>query len=203
MTLTHEEIQEIKKQLSQQIQHLSPDKKSQAQQQIDSMSEEALESLLEQQKSKQPQKPLFRMIVDREIPSKIIDENRFALATLDIKPISQGHTIIIPKSPVEKAKDIPAQVFSLAKKIAKKLSLKLKSKSAEIQTEFKFGEIIINVIPIYEESLNINSPRSSPSDSELEEVYKKLRVIKKPKVQRIKIKKTQETKILKLNRRIP
>jgi len=203
MTLTHEEIQEIKKQLSQQIQHLSPDKKSQAQQQIDSMSEEALESLLEQQKSKQPQKPLFRMIVDREIPSRILDENRFALATLDIKPISQGHTIIIPKSPVEKAKDLPSQVFSLAKKIAKKTSLKLKSKSAEIQTEFKFGEIIINVIPIYEESLNINSPRSSPSDSELEEVYKKLRVIKKPKVQRIKIKKTQETKILKLNRRIP
>ena len=203
MVLTQEEIQEIKKQLSQQIQHLPSEKKSQAQQQIDSMSEEALESLLEQQKSKQPQKPLFRMIVDREIPSKIIDENRFALATLDIKPISQGHTIIIPKSPVEKAKDIPAQVFSLAKKIAKKLSLKLKSKSAEIQTEFKFGEIIINVIPIYEESLNINSPRSSPSDSDLDEVYKKLRVIKKPKIQRIKIKKPQETKILKLNRRIP
>lgn len=203
MPLTQEEIQEIRKQLSQQIQHLPQDKKSQAQQQIDSMSPEALESLLQQQKSKEPQKPLFRLIIDKEIPSKIIDENRFALAVLDIKPISKGHTIIIPKSPVEKGKDIPAQVFSLAKKIAKKLSLKLKSKSSEIQTEFKFGEIILNVIPIYEESLSINSPRTNPSDSDLDEIYRALRVIKKQKIQRIKLKKPAESKILKLNRRIP
>jgi histidine triad (HIT) family protein len=40
---------------------------------------------------------LFCNIADRKIPAKIIAENDGAIAFLDIKPLSDGHTIVIPK----------------------------------------------------------------------------------------------------------
>ena len=45
-----------------------------------------------------PKDCIFCKIADKEIPSKILFENDFTLAFLDISPISKGHTIIIPKN---------------------------------------------------------------------------------------------------------
>ena len=128
--LTEEEIIELKNQLRDQIKHLPDEKRHQAESQIDSMSAESLEVMLNQQTQSQhkPQKGIFRMIVDGEILSRKIDENKESVAVLDIKPISPGHIIIIPKKVTSKAKDIPSQCFSLAKKVSKKVSSKLKPK---------------------------------------------------------------------------
>jgi histidine triad (HIT) family protein len=40
---------------------------------------------------------IFCKIVNKEIPAKIIAENKGAIAFLDVNPVSDGHTIIIPK----------------------------------------------------------------------------------------------------------
>jgi len=143
------------------------------------------------------------MIVDKDIPSVQIAENRHSIAVLDIAPISKGHTIIIPKKPVKSAKQIPTQCFSLAKKISKKITSKLLAKSAEIQTETKFNESIINIIPIYNIPLSLNSPRSKTETEELDKVAYLLR--DKPKIQKIKIKskKSSEYPLVKIKRRIP
>lgn len=202
MPLSKEQIKELKTQLSKQIQHLPPQQRETAQKQINEMSSEALEEMLAQQQS-QPSanKQIYRAIVSGEIPAKKIDENSAALAVLEIKPISKGHIIIIPKIPCNDSNTIPTQAFNLAKKISKKLMSKLKAKGAEIQTQFAFEEMIINVIPIYDKPLSLNSPRSEISENDLTELYILLRTKPKPKV--IKIKKSKKSKIIKLKRRIP
>jgi histidine triad (HIT) family protein len=187
MVLTQEQIKELKNQLLQQVKTLPENQKKEAEKQIEEMSAESLESMLkQQQQSKGKEKGIYRMIVDKEIPSKLLDENKSSLAVLEIKPISQGHVIIIPKKAVKSVKELSSSSLTLAKKIASRLTNKLKAKSAEIQTEFKFGEIIINVIPIYDKSLNVNSPRTDAKDQDLEKIYSILRVIKKPKIAKIK-----------------
>lgn len=40
---------------------------------------------------------VFCQIAKKKIPSLIIAENSKAIALLDINPVSDGHTIIIPK----------------------------------------------------------------------------------------------------------
>lgn len=40
---------------------------------------------------------LFCSIIKGEIPAKVIAENELAIAFLDVCPISDGHTIVIPK----------------------------------------------------------------------------------------------------------
>lgn len=207
MALTDEQIENIRAELREQIQSLPEDKKAQALQQIESLSPQALESLLKQQSpsSKKESKSVFRMIIDNDIPSVKLDENKSALAVLDINPISKGHAIIIPKNSVSDSNLLPTTAFTLAKKLAKKLTLKLKTKSIEIQTEIKFGEAIINVIPCYGPQLNISSPRSSSTIEQLEEIASGLRHKQTPKIEKIKIKtsKKSEGPVLKLPRRIP
>ena len=205
MPLTPEQIQELKKQLEEQIQHLPEDQKAQAQRQIDEMSPEALEVMIKQQqtKSSQPQKGIFRMIIDGDVPSKKIDENNNAIAVVSVRPVSKGHVLIIPKKPAGDANSIPGKALTLAKKAAKKMAAKLKTKSTEIQTQTLFGEVIINVIPVYDKPVNVNSTSYEANEKELEEVYLLLRTIKKKKIPKIKIKAKTQQSALKLKRKIP
>lgn len=40
---------------------------------------------------------LFCNIIAKEIPAEIVFENEHVLAFLDIRPVSKGHTLIVPK----------------------------------------------------------------------------------------------------------
>ncbi len=201
MPLSPEQIQELKNQFKEQIAHLPEDKRIEAEQQIEQLSDETIEEMLHHQKILQ--KPVYRAIVSDEIPSKKIDENEEAIAVLEIKPISKGHTIIIPIKEVKDVKDLPTQASTLAKKIAKRIETKLSAKNVEIQTEFKFGEIIINIIPIYDKPLSLNSPRQEIPEPQLAELQNILK--SKPKENVIEPEKeTKEITIIpKLKRRIP
>ncbi len=209
MPLTEEQVKALKAQLLSQIENLPEDKKAEAEREIESLSPEALESMLKQQSSgkSQKEKSVFRMIISKEIPSYLIDENPYANAVLEINPVSKGHSIIIPKLPAKTSKEIPTKAFALAKKISKKIISKLEAKSAEIQTETKFGEAIINVIPVYDEPLSINSPRQKASKEELEALESRLKKIKrnpKPKIKKEEKEPPKEKpEIIRLPRKIP
>lgn len=195
--LSAEEIQELKDQLSEQIQHLPPDKKVAAQAQIDNMSSQALETMLNQQSSKKPQE-ILRSIVNGEIPSKKINESKDAIAVLEIKPLSKAHVLIIPKKKV--TGEMPKSIVTFAKKVAKKITSKYKPLGIEIIQETKFNEQVINVVPYYKEKLTLQSPRYDAKEIELEEVHKMLKVPVKKEVIR-PAKKT--TNVLQLKRKIP
>lgn len=205
MALSPEQVKALKKQLLSQIENLPEPKKSEAIKQIQALTPQALEVMLKQQEKGAPsEKGIFRMIVDREVPSKLVEENDWALAVLEINPISKGHIIVIPKKAAENTKKIPKSALSLAEKLSKKIISKLKAKSTEIQTEIKFNEAIINIIPIYDKHLNIDSPRYQASKEELEQLETKLKTTKKPKIERIKLtkKKIPDKDIIRLPRKI-
>ena len=205
MSLSQDQIESIKDQLRQQVQHLPEDKKKSALEQIENMSEETIESLVKQQKAQSSgdNKSIFRMIVDKEIDAIDVAENPESIAVLDINPISSGHLMIIPKKAVSASKSIPAKCFSLAKKLSQQVIKKLGAKSAEIQTETKFGEAILHVIPIYKEPLNINSARQKALMDDLKKIAEKIRIVKKVKIPKIKIaSRTQDSSAIQLKRRI-
>lgn len=199
MALTKEEIKSLKNQLAEQIKHLSPEKRKEAQAQIDSMSDSSLESMLRQQQATE----VFRMIASKQIDSVIVDENSDALAVLEIKPISEGHTLIVPKSPVKDKKKIPESIGKFAAKISEKLKSSLKPKDIKQFAEFKFGEVIIDLIPEYDQPLSLESERKESSKENLKEVLKKINVIKiEKKIEKIQIEKPAE-EVFKLKRRVP
>ena len=201
MSLTSEQVQQLKNQLKEQIKDIPEDKRIEAEKQIEEMSKDTIEEMFQHQKTLQ--KSIYRAIINEEIPSKKIDENEEAIAVLDIKPLSNGHVIIIPKKEVKDVKDLPAHTLALAKKIAKRIETKLNAKNVEIQTEFKFGEIIINIIPIYDKPLSLNSQRQEIPEPQLAELQTFLKSKHEEKSSIIEKESKKTSSLIQLKRRIP
>ncbi len=218
MTSNEQQIAELKQQIINQIESNFPeDKKEYAITKIKQMNgSEFIEflknnKLIENNKGdtdsensyeEQEKTNPFRLIVNKKIPSYVIEETKLAIAALEINPISKAHTIIIPKKPISNPQKISKTINALANKISKKISLKFKSKNVIISPASILGETIINLVPVYSNE-SLNSPRKKASEQELEEIKnilneKKL-IKKQPKIVEKKI---EEKRII-LPKRIP
>ena len=66
---------------------------------------------------------IFTRIVNREIPGYIVAEDDAHLAFLDINPLNEGHTLVIPKQETDKLfeldEDAYVQLQAFAYKVAK------------------------------------------------------------------------------------
>lgn len=54
---------------------------------------------------------IFTKIINREIPGYIVAENDDALAFLDINPLNEGHTLVVPKKEVDKLFDLDKATY--------------------------------------------------------------------------------------------
>jgi len=69
---------------------------------------------------------IFTRIINGEIPChKVAEDDRF-LAFLDINPLREGHTLVIPKVEVDKFFELPTEVLSgilpFAQRVARKIA---------------------------------------------------------------------------------
>ncbi len=55
---------------------------------------------------------IFTKIINREIPANIVDENDYAIAFMDIRPLQKGHTLVVPKMEVDRLFNLPEDVYS-------------------------------------------------------------------------------------------
>ena len=65
---------------------------------------------------------IFTKIIDREIPGHIVAEDDHYIAFLDINPLKEGHTLVVPKVEVDYVFDLDHQtlagLFSFSKRVA-------------------------------------------------------------------------------------
>jgi histidine triad (HIT) family protein len=65
---------------------------------------------------------VFSKIANNEIPCHKIAEDEFCMAFLDISPLAEGHTLVIPKKEVDNIFDLDAplfqHLFAFAQKVA-------------------------------------------------------------------------------------
>lgn len=54
---------------------------------------------------------IFTRIINREIPGYIVAENDDAIAFLDINPLNEGHTLVVPKKEVDKLFDLDEDTY--------------------------------------------------------------------------------------------
>lgn len=85
---------------------------------------------------------IFCKIINKEIPAKIVYEDKDFLAFLDINPQSPGHTQVIPKKHYRWVWDVPnvGKYFEIVKRIA------LAQRKA-FDTEFILSKIIGDEVP--------------------------------------------------------
>ena len=221
MQISKEQLEQIKKQLIEQINTNFPeDKKLDAIEKIDSMDEEQLIEFLKQnnliQESqtnpKQTRQCIFCSIVFGDVPSTKIGENEKAIAILELNPISEGHTIIIPKEHILEPEAMPKEALKLAQETKRNLFETLLPEKVELINSEITGHQIINVIPIYDdESMDSKRGQKTPQDlKKLKERIEKSKHIPKnigieKEPEKIPEQKTQvfNEKDIKLPKRIP
>jgi len=129
---------------------------------------------------------IFCQIVEKKIPSKIVFEDQKNLAFLDIFPISEGHTIIIPKKHFQNMEDIPEgeliNVFKIVKKLAILIHNKLEIDGYNIlQNNYESAGQVINHFHIHiiprnrnDERFKLKIPRNQATELELNNTLKRL-----------------------------
>lgn len=88
---------------------------------------------------------VFCQIAKHEAPARIVHEDELVIAVLDIDPISDGHTLIIPK------KNIP-DIHSLDSNTGKRVMEVAKMLAGAIEKEFGFdGSMIMEVNGVFQD----------------------------------------------------
>ncbi len=104
---------------------------------------------------------IFTKIIKGEIPSHKIAENETHIAFLDINPIAEGHTLVVPKKEIDYLFDLPDELLRETMLFAKKIAAALDRSLSPIRT----GVIVeglevphahIHLVPIYKEGQNVS-----------------------------------------------
>lgn len=116
---------------------------------------------------------IFTKIVNREIPAHIVAEDGQFLAFLDINPLVEGHTLVIPKKEVD-------YIFDLDDDTLRDIQIFCKRVSKAIEKAvpcLRIGIVVIglevphahiHLVPLNSmDDINFNRPKLTPSEEEL------------------------------------
>ncbi|MFH1118815.1 MAG: HIT family protein [Bacteroidota bacterium] len=119
---------------------------------------------------------IFSRIVNGEIPAYKVAEDENFLAFLDINPLAEGHTLVIPKKEVDYIFDIEDPLYSgyflFAKKVAKAIKAVVpctKVGIAVIGLEVAHAHIhLIPINSIYD--IDFSKPKLKPGPGKLKSI---------------------------------
>jgi len=123
---------------------------------------------------------IFSKIVKGEIPCFKIAENDDFLAFLDIMPLKEGHTLVIPKKEVDYIYDLSdellAEMMVFSKMVAKKIENAIPCNRIGVTViGLEVPHAHIHLIPINNISdMNFSLSKLNFSNEELKEIAKKI-----------------------------
>ena len=116
---------------------------------------------------------IFSKIIDGEIPCHKVAENDKFLAFLDIMPLREGHTLIIPKVEIDYIFDIDdkllGEMMVFAKEVAKKIKSSFECNRVGVTViGLEVPHAHIHLIPIDSlDDMNFSKEKLTPSQDEL------------------------------------
>jgi histidine triad (HIT) family protein len=119
---------------------------------------------------------IFTKIIRKEIPSHTLLETDRHIAFLDIRPVTKGHTLVVPKKQIDYLFDLDDDLLTetivFAKQVAAVLDRVLKPiRTGVIVEGLEVPHAHIHLIPIYSESMNFSLREgAAPIGYTLEEV---------------------------------
>ncbi|MCR4327444.1 MAG: HIT domain-containing protein [Nanoarchaeota archaeon] len=132
---------------------------------------------------------IFCKIVNGEIPCEKVYEDEFSFAFLDINPINEGHTLVIPKKHYPNFYDLPDKDYMEVNKAIKKISTLIHKninpkKVGLLVSGWDVDHTHFHIIPMYDyhditSKKILENTRLNPSKKDLEKTAKKIRGIKK------------------------
>jgi histidine triad (HIT) family protein len=123
---------------------------------------------------------IFSKIINGEIPSFKIAENEKFYAFLDINPLVEGHTLVIPKIEVDKFLDLPdnylSEVLIFAKPIAEAIEKSFPCKRCGLSVVgLEVPHAHLHLIPLNTmNDINFTKAKLSPTKEQLKNAQEKI-----------------------------
>ena len=123
---------------------------------------------------------IFTKIITGVIPSYKIAEDDNFIAFLDVNPLQEGHTLVVPKIQIDYIYDLPddilSELFIFSKMIAKKIEIAIKCERIGIAVVgLEVPHAHIHLVPINEISdINFQKPRKNFSKEDFEKTTNKI-----------------------------
>lgn len=124
---------------------------------------------------------IFTKIINREIPGHIVAENEHAIAFLDINPLNEGHTLVVPKKEVDKLFDLDEDTYlklqAFAYQVAQSIEKAIPCKRVGVAViGLEVPHAHIHLIPLHSlHDIDFSRPKLEPSQEELSEIAEKIR----------------------------
>lgn len=123
---------------------------------------------------------IFKKIINGEIPSYKIAENENFLAFLDVFPLVEGHTLLIPKKEVDKLFDVDDELLKewlvFAKPIAKAIEKSFDCKRCGISVVgLEVPHAHMHLVPINSaDDLNFTRAKMKLDEKKMKAIQKKI-----------------------------
>lgn len=124
---------------------------------------------------------IFTKIVNGEIPCYKIAEDENHLAFLDVMPLVEGHTLVIPKKEVDLIFDLDSEeyknLFSFAQQVAKKIAIAIPCKRVGMAVVgLEIPHAHIHLVPLNEiGNLNFQNERLKLTPEQYQEIQQKIK----------------------------
>ncbi len=124
---------------------------------------------------------IFTKIANKEIPSYTVAENENFYAFLDIRPLTKGHTLVIPKKTEEDylfnlENETYTELMAFTKKVAVGIKQVMNCKRVGVAViGMEVPHTHIHLIPINKESdMLLSNPKLELSETEMLEIAEKI-----------------------------
>src|SRR5246127_5537469 len=124
---------------------------------------------------------VFTKIINGELPGRFVYEDNEFVAFLTIAPITQGHTLVVPRAEIDQWKDIDADVFNrlmaLSQRIPRAVRRAFDAPRAGLRIAgLEVPHLHIHVFPGYKlADFNISNADPNPSKESLDEAQAKIK----------------------------
>jgi histidine triad (HIT) family protein len=124
---------------------------------------------------------IFTRIINREIPAHTVAEDERFIAFLDVMPLVEGHTLVVPKKEVDYIFDLDDETLALmnvfAKKVAHALKKAIPCKRIGVAViGLEVPHTHVHLVPMNSMGdINFSKPKLSPTADELAKVAARIR----------------------------
>lgn len=126
---------------------------------------------------------IFSKIIAGEIPCYKIAETDRAIAFLDVRPLKRGHTLVVPKSEVNKIYDLSTEDYTEVMTLARQLGQAIDQAIPCVRVGvavlgLEVPHAHVHLIPIdTEKDLNFGNPRLTFSDEEWQATAEEIKTV--------------------------
>ena len=123
---------------------------------------------------------VFTKIINREIPGRFVYEDDEFVAFLTIAPVTQGHTLVVPRAEIDQWQDVDAQVWgritALSQRIGQAVVKAFDAPRAGLLIAgLEVPHLHVHVFPAYTlGDFDISGADTNPSAESLDEAQAKI-----------------------------